>query len=106
DRGRPDDAVLVVVLFDRGRHHAARADPVRAHDKWLLGAVLVEEARLERLGVLGLQLEDVSDLDRHLEEKLPTAVRAGITFLRLTEVGETRLEVPTGLDPAEMPPRP
>src|SRR5205823_14894090 len=81
---------------------APRAGPIAPHDERLLGPVLVEEGRSERRGVLGLELEDVTDLDRRLEEEPPPANGAGVALLRGPEVGETRLVVAPGLDPAEV----
>ncbi len=66
DRPRPCYAELVVMLFDGRSHDPAGADPVAAHDERSLAAVLVEERGLERLGEAGLELEDVTDFDRHL----------------------------------------
>src|SRR5919198_527325 len=47
DRPRPPDALLVVTLLDRRRHHPARPDPVASHDQRLLHAVFVDEHRAE-----------------------------------------------------------
>src|SRR6478672_2088238 len=78
DRGRPDDAELVVSLLDDRRHHAGRADAVAAHDQRPLLPVLVEEVRVERLREPRLELEDVPHLDRRLETESAAAVRTGV----------------------------
>src|SRR5581483_10471880 len=95
-------SVLVVVLFVHRSDYAPWADAVTSADQRLLPAVLVEERRGERLGVLRSEVEDVPDLDRGLEGQCATAVRAAIAFPRLAEVGEARLVVAAGLDAAEM----
>src|SRR4029453_497326 len=100
-RSRPDDPVLVVALLDDRGEHAPRADPIAPHDERLLGPVLVEERRSERRRVLRLELEDVADLDRRLEEKPPPANGAGVALPRGAKVGETGLEVAPGLDATE-----
>jgi hypothetical protein len=95
--------VLVVVLLDHGRHHTPRADPVAAHDQRLLGSILVEEGRAERRRVARPELEDMAELDRRLEAQPPSAVRAHVTLLRLSDIGETRPVVAAGLHPAQVP---
>ena len=59
--------MLVGELLDRGGGDARHADPVGAHPDRLLGALLVEVARAERLRVARAELEDVADLDRRLD---------------------------------------
>ena len=58
---------------------------------------------VERHRVAGSELEDVPDLDRDLEAERPTALGARVAFVRLADVGETRVVVSSGLDPEEMP---
>src|SRR4051812_14074588 len=101
ERPRPLDTRLVAVLLDRGRHDPGRADAVAAHDQDLLGAVLVEERSPERLRVLRLELEDMADLDRHLQMEVSAALRARVSFVNLPQVREPRLEAAAGLDPGE-----
>ena len=57
----------------------------------------------ERLGVPRAELEDVADLDRGRELQRAAAVRAGVVFGRLAQIGEPRLEVAPRLDAAQMP---
>ena len=95
--------MLVVALLDDRCHRAREADAVATHEQRLLLAVLVEEARVERLGVLGAELEDVADLDCRGEGERAAAVRADIALSGFAHVGELRLEVASGLDPAQMP---
>src|SRR5207249_3695037 len=75
---------------------------VRAHDQRALLAVLVEKRRVERLGVVRLELEDVAELDRRLELERAAALGAAVAFARLAQVGEARLEVTARLNPAEV----
>src|SRR5581483_3076369 len=88
--------------LDRRRDHPARADAVAPHHERLLGSVLVEKRRLERHRVAGAELEDVPDLDRRPETKRAAAVDAAVALDRDADVGESRLEVATGLHAAEM----
>ena len=52
-----------MALLDDRLQGAGDADAVAAHDRGLLLAGFVEEQRVERLAVLGAELEDVADLD-------------------------------------------
>ena len=63
DRLRPDDAALVVVLFDGGRHDARHADAVTTHGHHHRLALFVEHGGIHRGAVLAAELEDVADLD-------------------------------------------
>src|SRR5262245_36927552 len=63
DRLRPDDAALVVVLLDRGRHHARHADAVATHEHGDLATLLVHHFGVHRVAVFPAELEHVTDLD-------------------------------------------
>src|SRR5690606_20635253 len=49
DRIRPDDALSVMVLFDRSRHHPTHTDAVATHDHDLLAAFLIQHSRIHHL---------------------------------------------------------
>ena len=63
ERAGPDQAELVVVALGDARDGARDTDAVGAHDHGAQLAVLVEHLEVERLGVLGAELEDVAHLD-------------------------------------------
>ena len=88
DARRPDDAPVVVVLFDGRGGDARQADAVAAHDDGLLLAMLVEVRRAHRLRVLGPELEDVADLDDALALERRLALRAGVAGASVAEVRE------------------
>src|SRR3954452_15328696 len=104
DRRRPDAAVLVERLLDRGGGDASRADAVAPHHDRLLDAVLVEVHRAHGFAEARAELEDVADLDHGLDREHAVAHRAAISVLDLVEVGELSLEVAWRLDAGEMPP--
>ena len=59
----PDNALLVVILFDRRRGRAADADAVASHDGQALFTLKVQERGLHRFAVFGAEHEDMSDFD-------------------------------------------
>src|SRR5205823_4969389 len=99
----PLDAVLVVVLLDDRRHRSSGANAVAAHHDGFLLPVLVEKPRAEPLRVERAELEDVAELDRRLLEERAAADDAGITRVRLPDVGEARFVVPSGLNALQVP---
>ena len=99
DCHRPDDAVRIVILFDCRCRSAADADAVATHVDKLLFAVVVEEARLHRLGVTGAEFEDMTDFDAapHLEHTAGAA-RAEIAVDDVAQISvEIRGEVAAGI---------
>src|SRR5690606_26153282 len=101
ERPRPGDPVLVGGLLDRGGDDPRRADPVGAHPDRVLGAVLVEVARAERLGVTRPELEDVADLDRRLDPDR-AAVGAAVASGDVADVAPVDVEVAARLDAAQV----
>jgi hypothetical protein len=87
DRGRPLDAIFVVVLFDHGGHAARDADAVAAHDEGALLAVFVAEGGAHGLGVLVAQLEDLAHFDAARERDRLAAFGAGVARLGGAQVG-------------------
>src|SRR6185312_7449633 len=63
DRLRPDDAALIVILFNRRRHDARHTDAIAAHVRGDGLAGLVQHRRLHGFGVDLAELEDMADLD-------------------------------------------
>src|SRR6185312_8611159 len=98
-RLRPDDAGLVVALLDRGRHDAADADAVAAHQHHLGLALVVAHGGAQRLGVLGAELEYMAHLDAAGEVQHALAVGRGVALDHLTDVldaGDARIALPVG----------
>src|SRR5690606_8950052 len=85
---RPDDAVVVVVRFDAGGHHAVEPDTVAAHDGGAALALLVEVIDPDALGVDGAELEDVGHLHAALHFKRATAASAGIATASEGNLGD------------------
>ena len=59
----PDDALVIVVLFDGRRHDARHTDAITAHEHRHGLALLVEHRGVHGLAVLAAELEDVAHLD-------------------------------------------
>ena len=87
DGVRPDDAALVVVLFDGSGRQARDADTVAAHLEELGLAVLVEERGVHGAAVLGAQVEHVADLDAALDGQLALAVGRRVAGQHVAQVG-------------------
>src|SRR5882762_11262603 len=77
DRCGPDDAALIVVLFDGRGHNARHTDTVATHVQGGFAACLIEHQRLHGLAVLAAQLKDVTHLDaaRDLQASLTGRAR-------------------------------
>ena len=103
DRGRPLDAVLVLVLLHDRSHRPPGPNPIAAHHERLLLSVLVEECRPEADGVERPEFEDVPELDGRLLEQPPAAHDAGVALVGLPDVGEVRLVVASRLHAAQVP---
>src|SRR5882672_5149937 len=86
DRCGPDDAALIVVLFDGRGHDARHPDTVAAHVQGGFAARLIEHQRLHGLAVLAAQLEDVTHLDTARDLQAPLAGRAGVALDDVAQV--------------------
>ena len=95
----PEDAGVVVVLFDRRRNDARHADAVAAHRRHDGLAVGVEHRALHRLGVLAAELEHVADLDAAGDAERALAVGRRIAGDDVADVGDDR-RVPAGRGPS------
>src|ERR687887_534558 len=95
--------VRIVVLLDDRRDRARGADPVAAHDQRSLLPALVEVRRVERIAVVGAELEDMTNLDRCLEGERASTVRAAVAFFHASDVREARTIITVRLDPEQMP---
>ena len=81
---RPDDALLVVILFDGCGDYAAYANTVTAHGDGDVFAVFIQHFGLHGLAVLGAKLENVTDLDTALDAQLALAIGGGVSLGHLT----------------------
>ena len=103
ERVRPDNAVFVIVLLDRGANDAGDADAVAAHFQHLLFTVLVEHAGTERFGVLGTQLEYVTNFNTARDRQRALAVRGRVTGHHVAQVDRGRqLEIAPEINTDEM----
>ena len=75
-----------MVLLDGRGDDARDADAVTAHLERESVAVFVEESRFHLVGVLGAQLEDMSDLDSAAQFQAALAVRARVACYHITDV--------------------
>ena len=87
-RLRPDDAPVVVVLLDRGRHHPGHPDAVAAHLEHLRLTVGGEISCAQRLRVQVPQCEHVADLDAADDVERAAAVRRRVADDDVADVGD------------------
>src|SRR6266480_3299217 len=103
DRRGPDDAALIVVLFDGRGHDARHTDTVAAHVERGLTARLIEHQRLHGLAVLAAQLEDVAHLDTARDLQAPLAARAGVALDHVAQIrGDGAAHVPLPVHARQM----
>src|SRR5205807_4605952 len=103
DRLRPDDAALIVILFNGGGHDARHTDAVAPHVEGNLFAAFVEYDALHGLAVFCSQLEDVTDFDTPRDLQGPAPRRAGVAFDHVADIrGNHALDVPIPVGPGEM----
>ena len=75
DREGPDNAFIVVVLFDRRSGSASDADAVASHDGEALFAVKIQEGGLHGFTVFGAEHKDMSDFDAFRRLQCPVFSR-------------------------------
>src|SRR5207249_2177480 len=105
DDGARSDALLAArrpALLDLD--HALLCEPVAvgAHDDRALLPRLVEVLRVQPLGVLGAELEDVADLDDALDLERLAALPARLAGGHRVQIDEARLEVAPRNDAAQV----
>ena len=76
DGVRPDNTVVIVVLFDGGGDDTRHADAIAAHRHGNKAAVLTLAGGLHGLAVPGAELEDVAHLDTAADAECARAVLA------------------------------
>ena len=91
NRLRPDDALVVEILFDRRAQNTRDADAVAAHFHRLRLAGFVEAGRVHRFRVLRAELEHVADFDTAADLDHALAVRRRIALLHVADIGDDRL---------------
>ena len=63
DRVGPDNAIVVIVLFDSGSDNATDTNTVTAHAHKLLFSIFIEHGSFHRFTVLGAELEDMTNFN-------------------------------------------
>ena len=95
---------MVVVLFDGGGHHPGYSDPVAAHHRGPIPALLIQYRRLEGSTVFVPQLEDMTHLDTPGDSQSTPAIGAGIPGHHITQIRHLGFgQVPDPIDPAQVP---
>ena len=89
DGVRPDDAALIVVLFDGGGRQTGDTDAVAAHLKERRLAILAQERGVHGLGVLGAKIEHVAYLDAAFDGQLAFAVGRLVAGHDVAQVGHS-----------------
>ena len=89
DGSWPDNALAVVVLFDGCGRDAADAYAIAAHLQHGGLAVVFQEGRVQRFGVLVAQEKDVAYFDAALYGQF-AALRVGVASHHIAQVGNLR----------------
>src|SRR5882762_985008 len=90
DRFRPENAVGVVILFYGRGDDPCDADSVTAHVHSQRLTLLIEDTGVHGGAVQLAELEDMADLDAACDLQGSTAGGAGITALRIADIGGLR----------------
>src|SRR5690606_15627234 len=101
---RPDDALGVVILFDRGGYDAGYADAIAAHDHDLIATFLVQNLGIHGLRILGAELENMADFDTALDLQRAFAIRAGVAsddIAQILDARDRRIAYPVGAGEVE-----
>src|SRR5690606_5677777 len=85
----PDNAVLIVVLFDCRGDHTGTANTVTAHFHHGLLAVGIQYSGTHRCRVAGSQLENMTHFDTALEQYRAFAAWARVAFHHVTQIFDT-----------------
>src|SRR5574338_1570861 len=88
DGKRPDDALLIVILFDRCSGRPPDSNTVATHDGETLLALIVEDGGVHLVAVLGAEQEDLSDFNPfgECEHTKPSGRR--VSGLRVAKIGK------------------
>lgn len=76
DSVRPYDASFVVVLLNRRSYHTRYPDTVATHRQDLVTTIFTLYGGFQCFGVLGTQLEDVTNFDTTFDQQRTLAIRA------------------------------
>ncbi len=87
ERHGPDDAVFVVVLLDGSGHGPGDTDAVTAHDHGVFFALVVEDLCLHLGGILGAEVEDLTDFDALEEGEGSAAAATSVARASKAEIG-------------------
>src|SRR3990167_5024987 len=87
DRIGPDDAALVVVLFNGSGRQARDANAVTTHFEVRGFAVFAKEGRVHGLAVFATEVEHMTHLDAAFNRQRTLSVGRGIAFDHIAQVG-------------------
>ena len=90
DFHRPDNAVLIVILFYGSRHGTAHTDAVTAHVHRICLAVFIQIGRVQFFAVFCEQFEYLSYFNAARFGNFSAAPRTGIPLLHQTDIGNKR----------------
>src|SRR5690554_1806590 len=86
DTGWPDDAFVVVILFNRRCDNTAYTDTVTAHGHGELFTIFIQHLGMHGLRVFCAELEDMAHFNAAFDFQLSLAARAGIAGNDITQV--------------------
>ena len=84
----PDDAVVVVVLFNRSSNNPTHTDTIATHHHDAIFAVFIQYSRFQRFRVFRTQLEDMSHFNTTFDIERTITTRAWITSNDITQVSD------------------
>ncbi len=100
---RPDDAVGIVILFDRRGDHPRDADAVASHEHGQSLSLFVEHARFHRFAVQLSQLKNMADFDAAGDFQGSMTARAGVAVLGVAQIHRGWVgQVTAPIHPGEM----
>ena len=100
DRIRPDDALVVVMLFHGSGRRPPDSDSITSHHRQAFFAVGIEKGGIHALAVLGPQHEDMAHLDafRGFEHAVfPRRWIAGPGISQICELFHLKIAVNVGI---------
>src|SRR3984957_18106900 len=91
DRLGPQNAVGIVILFDRGSDHARHADAIAAHEHGQRLALFIQYAGVHGGTVELSELKYVAHLDASDDLEVAASARAGIAGLGVADIDGLRI---------------
>ena len=90
DSVRPYDAAFVVVLLNRRSYYTRYPDTVATHRQDLVTAIFTLYGGFQCFGVLGTQLEDVTNFDTTFDQQRTLTIRAWIARHHVADISNFR----------------